>query len=183
MLLSMPLDGYSDESGEDDSWLIQRFSPSSQPLRPGEDITRKAVEDIRSQIALDDARITTVLAEHMESRIEDLMSTVDFIVDNLPAPDREAALKMSQHYSDYQRGDAAATQAELKDYKPKYDLAYVEGIRQSIPSISSAPERVEAFSRFADLEAALEPVETIIDAMDRDLDESIQLQIDIMRGK
>jgi hypothetical protein len=56
-------------------------------------------------------------------------------------------------------------------------------MESQLPQIRNAPNRLEAFNRFAAIEIALEPVEECVSKLADWIEEEIQLEIDIARGK
>ena len=55
--------------------------------------------------------------------------------------------------------------------------------RDQASTLKAIQDRIEAFTVFADIEDAMEPVETLLNDLYFQLDERIQLEIDLARGK
>lgn len=64
------------------------------------------------------------------------------------------------------------------------ELVWFKELQCRIPQIRQASTRLEAFEQFAEIERALEPLETaVVELVVEMIDNYIQMQVDIMRGK
>ncbi|MFC5289377.1 hypothetical protein ACFPM7_20190 [Actinokineospora guangxiensis] len=55
--------------------------------------------------------------------------------------------------------------------------------REQSDALTNEEDELSAFSKFADLEDAMEPIEDKITAMVTEIDQAIQQEVDRMRGK
>lgn len=183
LLLSLPYRIAYWSSGEDYSWLEERFGrrvgSSWSHLKELEEVLDK----LRSGILPTDQAVAAILGRHLESRIEDLYAELDFIKDGLIGPlDREGAIKESQYVSEFKDGRTKAV-CPRNEFVGTYTIRSVEDIHDQLRQIGEAVGRLDAFSRFAQLERELEKIESPVEQLASEVDQMIQLQIDIARGK
>ena len=181
LLLSLPETLTSYASGDDYSWLKERFDIEPARLLGDRVTLARILDEIRSGILPTDEVFVTALTEHIDSRFEELDDALDSLVTDTSIPDREAVLTFSQYLSE--TGDRCFDPVILRTFPAKYRLNSVDQLRKKISQISAAQNRLDAFSKFSSIEKELEPIEAVVYSLARAVDEWIQVQIDIARGK
>lgn len=168
-------------SNEDYSWIEERFRvhrPGS--LFGGTESLQRIVGELRGLVVPDLSAVTGTLVRHLESRFEDLWDAVDFIVNTTPAESREDALKVAQLDPNV---DGREIDTLLAGFAPRWSERTVRELESRIAEVQAATDRLDAFSRFSQLEAELEKIEEPLYGTASEIDDAIQLQIDQMRGK
>ena len=183
MLLSLSPGVTEYHSGENYSWLEQRFGVSAARIIDRTQCAKIAVEDIRSKIVLSDQTIASTLAENLESRIESVLNALDFVVENTRCANRESAIKDSHSFGEWRRKHTKSSQPAEDDTITRHSLSYLDQLRQKLPEIEKAKDRLEAFRLFSILEVEFEPVEENVHELSAEVDHMIQMESDIRRGK
>src|ERR1700692_482315 len=163
-------------SDEDYSWFEERFHTN----RFASIDIGLIANEIRSGLLPSDETVATTLADHLQDRFSYLNESLESIVENSRLKDREDAFNESQYYAESQR---SAHGLSRSSFQPKYSLHSIREMESQLPQIRNAPNRLEAFNRFAAIEIALEPVEECVSKLADWIEEEIQLEIDIARGK
>ena len=123
-------------------------------------------------------------ADHLRDRFSLLHDALDCIVENSELSGKEAALKENlQFYAEARRTAELLQKPAVNAFVPTYSLRSIQEMETQLSQIRSAPNRLNAFDRFAAVERALEPIETCVNELAWKIDEAIQLAIDIARGK
>ncbi len=179
MLQAVPQYSRSISSAEDYSWLQERFhvKPFSFDINLG-----LIADQMRSGLLASDEMVATVLANHLKDRFRQLGDSLEFIVENGGLADQETALVKSQYYAGVSP-PADLWQAIPSAFVPKYSLSSIQELEGQLSHVRSAPNRLGAFGRFANVEKALEPIEKSVNDLARRIDAAIQLAVDIARGK
>lgn len=170
-------------SNEDYSWLQERFGWNPWHRFFDEEKLRGVIDEIRSGVLPDDRAVAATLAEHMENRLATLDGDLVFIMENLAGiPDREAALEESRRYAELRQ--AEDPQPRVTRLPPgSFTMRRIQEIEARISQVGSAATTVEAFDRFAVMEAELEPIERCVQDCAVQIDMAIQAEIDRLRGK
>jgi len=175
--------GVTYSSADDYSWLDERCI--SKPFL-NNDYREKIISVLKANLPINDETISRTLADHLASRLLDLDGSLEFIKDNVGsdnAPDLETALRYSQFYVASKDNKQRADIEGFKKFKAEQTYNGLERIKVDIPLIHKAVSRIETFKVLANLEKKLEKIEPSVFQLERDIDEYIQLQIDIARGK
>ena len=99
-------------------------------------------------------------------------------------PDRATALKVAQLGPLVQRHEIDPRRdAEVLAYEAPWTIKRVRALNAPIGAIRLATDRLDAFARFSEVEAELEPLETQVRELSTSVDQSIQFEIDRARGK
>lgn len=168
-------------SNEDYSWLEERFRVDRPGiLLGGGEALKRIVDELRALVVRDPSAVTETLVRHLGSRFEDVWDAVDFIVSATPAESREDALKVAQLDPNV---DGDEIDALLADFDPRWSETTVLDLESRIGEVQAATDRLDAFSRFSQLETELETIEEPLYTTAMEIDHAIQLQIDQMRGK
>lgn len=168
-------------SDEDYSWLEERFRVDRPGiLLGGGESLERIVDELRAVVVPDLSAVTETLVRHLESRFEDVWDAVDFIVSTTPAESREDALKVAQLDPNV---DGDEIDAVLADFGPRWSGTTVRNLESRIGEVQAATDRLDAFSRFSQLETELEKIEEPLYTTAMEIDHAIQLQIDQMSGK
>jgi hypothetical protein len=70
-----------------------------------------------------------------------------------------------------------------ENYKSQYSAAFLANLNRGIGRLNKSKTRIEAFTRFADVEKNLEGLEEIVSGVETFLDRQIETARDIARGK
>ena len=170
-------------SGEDYSWLKERFGEHPMRVIGNEAFLARVVEEIRSKIQLGDEMVANTLAEHVESRVEELFRALDFIVENTRCPDRRTAFIDSQYFGEVRRRSIDPTRVTTERYKAKYQLSIIDQLLSAIGLIRRAATRMEAFQQFSVIESQFEPLEDDVSVLAAEVEHMIQMEVDRLRGK
>ena len=171
-------------SDEDYSWIRERFGLDPMRTLMGDAELKAMVDVIRSGVLPSDESVAITLAEHLESRFEELYAALDFVVESLVGvPGPEAALKKGQYFAEAERGTLDTLKCSLDGFAPKYTLNSLEKIQERLPEILKTTGRLDAFHRFSLLEKELEPIEVSVHRLADEVEQMIQLEIDVRRGK
>jgi hypothetical protein len=184
-LLITMMGSSSFSSGDDCSWLKERFGVKPDEVMGVGEPLEAIVEGIRSEVLPDDSSVALTLRRHFDSRLDDLESSLDFIVEVATGvQDRESALAASQ---EFKRKRSASYQPQRKKGNGgapySYSVESIQSLRQRAETVGSATSRLAAFEHFSHLEQELEPLESCVEALALALDMAIQTQIDLSRGK
>lgn len=172
----------SASSADPDDWLQERYGFSSWDIH--ERANRETiVAELRSGMPLGQQDVMDHLGAHVESRVDQAYEALDFIRDAFDAPSREYALKLVQYAREYPGDPIFPDPSNFHSYEAKSKLADFEGMREKAQQIRSASSQIDAFRIFAQVEAALEPLEEIVFEMAAEIEHQIELQVDAMRGK
>lgn len=180
MMLTVSPGPRSSSSSDDYSWITERFHLGRNLF----DIDLIAVVDeFRSGLLPSDQAVAGTLADHLRDRFLNLDDGLEFIVDNSNVKDKEEALRDGQYYAEMERTMNPPHALDKRNFVPKYFLRSIEELEAQVDQVRNAVSRLEAFGSFSTIERELEPVEECVNAMVWGIDEAIQLQIDIARGK
>jgi hypothetical protein len=179
MLLGVPRGHMSYSSDGDYTWLkarfgVEHFMSSEQLLR--------IVVGLRASLIPDAADVSALLAEYLEDRFAEFFVQLQYIAENLQSVTDEAGA-LAEAYS-YRDSRVKFADGEIP--KPKLEpqqIAWIREREQLISMVRAAETRIEAFERFAVLERDLEPIETAVEDLVIEIDNYIDMQVDIMRGK
>jgi hypothetical protein len=74
---------------------------------------------------------------------------------------------------------------EFRQYRARYTAADLETWRKDaeLLRLSSDSSKLDLLNRFCAVEQRMEPIEAMVEDVAAHIDHSIQLQIDLMRGK
>ena len=183
LLLTLKLGMTIISSGEDYSWLEERFGVNAHAFLGDQPTLERIVEAVRGDMLPSTEAVTGTLVKHLNSRFEELYDALDFIVQNTEVNDRPEAFRRSQYALAIHAGHIAPSFSALAEYRPSVDFDSLAKLEARIAEIASAPDRVEAFNRFARIEAELEPIEAPVHRGAAEIDEQIQAEIDRRRGK
>ena len=171
-------------SGEDYTWLSQRFAMSPRELFPTDQVRRTAVSELRAGLPEDAMNIPEAMAIHLDSRIEQLFDALDFISESARPPiTRAEALSHACGFIVSKQSDA-----ELRDRTPRgftgdISLRTTDRVREAANLIRVQTDMIAAFRGFAAAEAQLEHLEFAAFAFAAAVESMIQQEIDILRGK
>jgi len=181
MLLSIPRRTTIYSSDGDYTWLRERFDLEPPYIGISEEL-KSIVMQLRTRLIPDVADVSALLAEYMEDRFRDFYVHLRYIAENLQTvADEEDAL--AEVYS-YNNSRAHYPDSENpKQILEPHPLVWIREREQRIPTIQMASSRIEAFERFSALERDLEPTESAVMDLVFEIDNYIDMQIDIMRGK
>jgi hypothetical protein len=176
MLLTLTIDSRGRDRNLDTSWLEERFGVRS--LYANSSQLKTVVEEIRAELLPDDAIVASMLADHLEDRLAELRSALDFIrsfetfgkdedtvLRNLPTLNEVRDLEPSKRAS------------------PSYSLIDLQMVEDGLTQLRKSSSRIDAFAQFALLEEPLEPLEEIVFGVSSFLDKQLDMAADIARGK
>lgn len=183
LLLTLNPGGRSYHSGDDYSWIKERFGIDPIAVIFDQDFLKDIVEAFRSEILPKDESIIEVLANHILCRFEDLYESLDSIVATTKIENCKVALRESQSYFQAEKNKMD------KQTKPKtkpasfYNLEHIEKLQSRALLLCKASDRLEAFQQFSSIEKELELIEEPINAFGLAIDHWIQQEVDRLRGK
>lgn len=183
LLLSLSGSGTVYASDEDYSWLSERFGKRSIKLMLDDDLILKAVQEFRDIIELNDSSISNLLANHLLSRIRRARDSLAFIVRSTGCPDGETAIRDSYECNMARCKQEGRDARALVRAKDRHSLAFLSDVEGEADEIKRLPDRLDSFHQFSLLESEFEPVEESVDVLATEVDNIIQIQIDIARGK
>jgi hypothetical protein len=183
LLLNLSLGGTCYASNEDYSWLENKYNAGDKIVLAGDGLFKKAVKEFRKQIKINDETVVRILGNHLESRIREVHNDLDFIVTNTGCPDKETAIHDSLTIAADIRKHYGKIKKSKDNLHPRYSLEYLDVLTSKLSEIYAARNSLEAFGIFSDIETELEPIEEDISEVAVEIDNEIQMQIDIARGK
>jgi hypothetical protein len=167
-------------SDEDYSWVKTRFGVTHWSV---DDRTLKGiVETLRADVVPSYDALVETLTGHLNSRVEDLRDSLDFVVANSGIPDREDALLIAQAMAAVSRGEFA-WERDPHEYNASWSLDEIGRVEEQIVEVASANDRLGAFAAFSGIEERLEPIEKEVEGLVILVDRAIQDEIDRTRGK
>jgi hypothetical protein len=172
---------HSYASNEDYSWLEERFGIRSTGLFIGGGL-QHVVDRLRKPVLPNLETVVDTLKSHLDDRIEGLLADLDFIVDGSRPENRDEAARIAQLFAGLERGDIRGSTSP-DDYVGRWTLGEVEDTKQAIGSLSDAVDRLDAFSRFAEIEQRIEAFEQDIRPLVVIVDQMVDEEIDRRRGK
>lgn len=168
-------------SNEDYSWLKKRFGVRGPVFGIGGEL-EPIVERLRAPFLPTLESVVGTLVAHLASRIDELWGDLDFIIDGSRIQTRADAFRIAQLYAAAERDEVAGA-IDPDAYLGRWTLAAIDDLNQSIHGLGQAEDRLDAFSRFSDLEKRVEQFEREVRPLTIFVDRSVQDEIDRMRGK
>lgn len=153
------------------TWLIERFGVASIP--PGSKEPQAIVDQFRAELLPDDAVVRATLSEHLQDRRAEVTRPLDFIA-RFFGMDHDGMMKKLPFLEEVREEPAA------ENYKSKYSAAFLANLNRGIGRLKRSKTRIEAFTRFADVEMNLEG---LVSGVETFLDRQIEIARDIARGK
>lgn len=170
-------------SDGDYSWLEERFGVKASQVFSREDFIVLVTEEIRSQVSLTEESLKETLRDHVISRIDNLLCNLEFIRSSSKDTDAEEALRTSHYYGEVRRNKLNTKEMPLDGFQSDRRAEHLESTRSDAKSIVEAHDKLSAFSRFADLESRIEPIENDVLQLASEIDSYIELLGGIERGK
>jgi hypothetical protein len=185
LLLTLSGSSTTYDPSEDYSWLEERFGQAVSAPFHSQDLVLNAVSQFRTAAEMDDRSAARMLEDHLRSRIKDALDALDFVVKNTSCPDRQSAIRSSRGIAHPRRGDAGAPAGipSCAGAENSHTVEFLDGLVDALSQITAATDRFESFRRFAMLESRFEGVEEDVQELAVAVDNMIQVQIDIARGK
>ena len=185
LLTRLDSKGCAYEGGVDYSWFesrygLERFQDS------GESDSQRIAECLRQGIPLSLQDLREDLFEHLQQRLEDLYSSLDFLSEHSRDPKgkvRDAALKRAQFFASEEYRGKWHISGEYDRFSPRFTLKMLEKWQEETHGIKQLTEKMVVFGEFARLEEFLEPVESIVYEAAASLDHAIQMEIDRKRWR
>lgn len=168
-------------SNEDYSWLEERFD-LRRPFLPVGDGLQAIVNRLREPFVPTLDSVVAALSAHLTNRIGELLADLDFIVDGSRAETREDAARIAQLYAALER-DEVVGEVDPETYVGRWTLAAIDAQLRSVGTVSKAGDRLDAFSRFADIEQRIEAFEEDVRPLLIFVDRMVDDEIDRLRGK
>ncbi len=144
---------------------------------------KRVVDRLREPVLPTLKTVVDTLGAHLNSRIEDLLSDLDFIVDGSRPASREEAARVAQLFAALEQGGMLVGSTDPETYVGHWTLESVHNTAQSIGSLVEALDRIDAFSRFADIEKEIEVYEKDVSPLVTIVDQMVDEEIDRLRGK
>lgn len=173
--------GYS--SGEDFTWLKERFGINPSDLW-NEDTLDQVLAEISSAAQLTPDRVCIVLAENLDERIQALDLTIDFIttetqLENSPF----AVLTAAQSFVVKKLRQEVPYPPPPRGIDKPLDGTEIDRVRAVPCLLFNLPADMNVFAVFAAADASLDQVEYLLNQLAAAIDNEIQLQVDLARGK
>jgi hypothetical protein len=169
-------------SAENSSWLKSNFGINSISIKKDE--LPVILQKIREGVFSPERSLQTILIENLEQRIKGIHKNLHFISidcgisedENMAFNEaRKFTFKILQKYPPYEYKSL-----NLEDNLSYSKIAFVE---KNSNYIKNCKRDLFAFKKYADLDILLERIEFIVNKFVEAINESIQMQIDIERGK
>jgi hypothetical protein len=183
LLLNLSRGWTSYASNEDYSWLEQRFGGGATRLLHNTDMVPRAVEEFRAIMDLSDDSVAQLLVEHIRSRIQEVFSALEFIVENTRCADAQTAIRDSYGFNKARREQRGLPDIRIEGLAERHSTQFLTELSDRLREITAGTDRFEAFQAFSNLESSLEPVEESVQELAAEVDGMIQMQLDIARGK
>jgi hypothetical protein len=184
MLLTVLRASTAYASDEDYSWLRERFGVAVMPGFLDDKMLQEVARQLRDDVMPGDDAVAHVLGEHLENRLAELYSSLDFIVKSAsPIPDRETALSFSQYFTGLERGEIDPRHTPFEVFLGSYSMGTIHALGQELPGVRESADQLEAFRRFSAIEVELEPIEALVQELALQIDEMIQLEVEQRLGK
>lgn len=183
LLLHLPRAWTVYSSKEDYSWLISRFGGNKKKSLHSRTLVPNAVKELRENNDLSDRSVRQLLSEHLNSRIQDTLDNLEFILENTNWKDSNEILRASYEFFRKRLEIQGRSQKNHANSEKNHTTEYLNNLPKEISRLSDCPDKLEAFSLFSLFEADFENVENSVQALTEEVDSYIQLQIDIARGK
>jgi hypothetical protein len=176
--------GMSFSSGDNWSKFYQKYKlDNMMSIMSGG--LEKIVASLRDSMVLSCTDLGKLLSEHLHDRIEGMRESLEFIINEATgANDLAGELKRIQYWNKYKRLPIKKEdQDEFDHYSPKYSFESFSEWKKASDALLEEREKLEVFNKFSKIEAALEPLETMISEVAVLVDQAIQAEIDRRRGK
>ncbi|MFD8390424.1 hypothetical protein ACFV2N_14765 [Streptomyces sp. NPDC059680] len=169
--------GSNDDFGPELLSYIDSENPASF-FRP--DLHKTVAARMRDELGLGVDVVRQALTAYLVARLEDMMSDLTFIADNLAVPGLSAddALRLVQ--ADLSSNPSLV---DIRSQRFTYNPSDLHGWRERSMSLSSISDKVDMFTEYAAIEDDFEPLERLIKKAALEVDREVQLQLDIARGK
>ena len=176
-----PSAGYG--SNEDFSWLKKRFGIGPFDLADDEEL-EKVVAEFRQGVSIDGGSLCVTLAENLENRIEQQFGVLDFISGAATTKmGREKALSEAQAFTLGEIERCPPYRPLPKRLEEKVSLAQLEEMQAIPDQVKNEKDLVKAFEIYANCNTALERIEYMTGQLAAAIEDMIQNEIDIARGK
>lgn len=186
LLLSLHAVGKSYASDGDYSWLEGRFGVRPMRILGDQTFLQMAADDFRRQVLLDESALSVALADHLETRVADLLGALSFILESISGPNIDSltdVFRASQYWAAVRRGEVTVAPMPPVVYKPPFTLNVLDDVLARRNEITSASTRLDAFRAYSNLEEILETFEDDVYSLTADIDRALQAEIDRARGK
>ncbi len=180
LISDLKLSSLSYSSGDDITWM----SIYSE-IKMDFGIQNKIAKYYRDSFNLDLVRIKKSLIEHLNDRFKQFNENLLFINENSPnqRDSLDITLKVVQFWFADRTRNPHSRDADFQKFNPKYNLDFINNLRNRIQFIMQSMNKIEMFEIFADIEESLEPIEAQVIEVKSAIEEAIQMAIDIARGK
>ncbi len=168
-------------SNEDYSWLEERFDLHSPFLLAGGGL-QAIVNRLREPFVPTLDSVVGALSAHLTNRIDELLGDLDFIVSGSRVETREDAARIAQLYAALERGEVVG-EVDPETYVGRWTLRAIDDELKTVGTLSMARDRLDAFSRFADIEQRIEAFEQEVHPLVVFVDRIVDEEIDLLRGK
>lgn len=171
-------------SNGDYSWLEDGYGVSGR----GGGSFGKAIVAVttkfRAELGNRFAEIRPALIADFQARLSEVDQALDFIRKNARTEmSVEDSLRFAQFHALASKQSPEKGIARVEDLVPAYGARDLSRIRSGLRSLEKAPDHVSAFARYARLVERLSPIFSDVLSLASGIEEMIQMQIDIARGK
>jgi hypothetical protein len=183
LLESLPISSMSG-GYRNETWVERQFGVRSGMGLMGDqpEQLNRIIETLRADMLESPEDVASVLADHLDSRLEEFSELLDYVADNTRLQDTEEVFRFLQFGADVDAG-RVNPRTDFDKYRPDLDLTFVDGLQSRVPELRTVHDRVGAFAAFASIEQDLEPHENELIELVHKVDDWINAEIDRRRGK
>jgi hypothetical protein len=151
-------------------------------------VFREGMQRVRNRLrrsaSLRRPRLLRVLQRHLRERLNTAVEQVEFVMrDGLHVKSMERTLKVIQFFESGRRCGPADFEHRLAEFQPKFRTRNFQRWKQEVRALRKSTDKYELFNRFAEIESEFSELERQIDRAAMAVDQEIQHQIDVLRGK
>jgi hypothetical protein len=185
LFVTLPPSSVAFSRADDYAGFLSKFGLSS-PYSIIPDGFEEIASKLRSEIGIDANTLAQVLSGHLVSRLDELREGLDFICENVERDaTHEKELKKIQFWKKTGRIPKNETDQQYIVYEPKYTLANLSEWQAKAEQLETqvGEGKLKLLREFCEIERHLELLEEMVNEVASLIDQAIQLEIDIARGK
>lgn len=169
-------------SADNFSWIKNKFGVDI--LNFNEDMFPKILENLRTGFLANENSLQKILIENLEQRVKEVLKNLHFIsVDCGISSDQVSALSKAKRF----------TIANLKKFPPyepippnlekRLTFTKIKSVEKNINYIKKSNNELYAFKKYADSDVFLERIEFVVNKFVNAINQAIEMQSDLKRGK
>ncbi|MCD6123331.1 MAG: hypothetical protein J7K04_15975 [Spirochaetales bacterium] len=174
--------GVTIESDQNYAPIIERFGYSS--VYEITENRKKIVDDVISRVALSLKELSSNMIAHLRELLEEIDDALDFINENTSFADSiEETFERLSAFTDNPESAHQVMNRKKDDKRNQKQYDVLRRFREEIPLIETKENELTMFQLFAELESQIAPLRKLFIEVSSEIDSSIQVQIDLARGK